>query len=288
MGRSTALGQEKRVRLPQGEVRYFERGSGEPVVFVHGLLVNAELWRSVVPGVAEAGFRCLAPDWPLGSHETPMAAGADLTPPGQAKLIADFLEQLDLREVTLVANDTGGALTQIVMASHPDRVARVVLTPSDCFEFFFPPMFRFLPPLARVPGAMLLLAAALRPRIARRLPMTFGLLAKRPIAPETMAAYLDPAWRSAGIRRDLRKFLVGVHRRHTMTAARGLRDFAKPVLLAWASEDRLFRISLAHRLADVLPRATVVEIRDSYTFVPEDQPAELVKHIIGFAGGVAD
>ena len=168
MGRSGALGQQNRIELPQGEVQYFERGAGKPVVFVHGLLVNAELWRSVLPGVAEAGFRCIAPDWPLGAHETPMAAGADLTPLGQASLIRDFLDALDLRDVTVVANDTGGALTQILMARHPDRVARVVLTPPDSFERFFPPMFRFLPALARVPGAMWLLAAALRPRITHR------------------------------------------------------------------------------------------------------------------------
>jgi pimeloyl-ACP methyl ester carboxylesterase len=284
----TALGQEKRVRLPQGEVRYFERGTGEPVVFVHGLLVNAELWRAVVPDVADAGFRCLAPDWPLGSHSTPMAPDADLTPPGQAKLIADFLEKLDLRNVTLVANDTGGALTQLVMASYPERIARVVLTPSDCFECFFPPMFAYLPKLARVPGAIRVLAASTRPRITHRLPFTFGLLSKRPIDHDVVASFLDPLSHSAEIRRDLRKFLVGVHKRHTLTAARGLRDFDKPVLLAWAPEDKLFKMSLAHRLADVLPRATIVEIHDSYTFVPEDQPAELVKHIVGFAGGVAD
>ena len=124
MGRSGALGQQNRIELPQRGVQYFERGAGKPVVFVHGLLVNAELWRSVLPGVAEAGFRCIAPDWPLGAHETPMAAGADLTPLGQASLIRDFLDALDLRDVTVVANDTGGALTQILMARHPGRARR--------------------------------------------------------------------------------------------------------------------------------------------------------------------
>src|SRR4051812_26392163 len=114
MNRSEALGEEHRVSLPQGELRYFEHGAGRPVVFVHGVLTNAELWRAVVPGVAEAGFRCLAPDWPLGAHELPMRPDADLSPPGQAELIAAFLEALDLRDVILVANDTGGALSQIL------------------------------------------------------------------------------------------------------------------------------------------------------------------------------
>jgi pimeloyl-ACP methyl ester carboxylesterase len=127
------MGDVHGVELAQGRIRYFELRSGRPVVFVHGLLVNAELWRAVLPGVAGAGFRCLAPDWPLGSHQRPMSADADLTPPGQAKLIADFLVALDLRDVTVVGNDTGGALTQILMAG-PERIAKVVLTPSDSFE----------------------------------------------------------------------------------------------------------------------------------------------------------
>src|SRR5436309_462564 len=127
MNRSEGLGSQHQVTLPHGEIRYFERGSGRPVVFVHGVLTNAELWRNVVPGVAEAGFRCIAPDWPLGSHEIPMRPDADLTPTGVADLIAAFLEALDLRDVILVANDTGGALTQIMLSRHPDRVARVIL-----------------------------------------------------------------------------------------------------------------------------------------------------------------
>jgi pimeloyl-ACP methyl ester carboxylesterase len=163
-----------------------------------------------------------------------------------------------------------------------------VLTPSDSFERFFPPMFRFLTVLARMPGSMWLLAAVLRLRFLHRLPLTFGRLAKRPIRRATMSNYLDPVWRDAGIRRDLRKFLRGVHPRHTQAAATALGGFTRPVLLAWAPEDRLFPISLAQRLAGVLPDARVVEIADSYTFLPEDRPAELVKHIVEFASVMAD
>lgn len=135
-------------------VTYTETGTRPAVVSVHGLLVNANLWRKVVPEVAKAGVRCIAPNWPLGAHQLPMAPDADLTPPGVAKLIADFLTELDLTDVTIVANDTGGALTQILMANHPERIGRVVLTPCDAFEDFFPPPFDKLPKLARLPGAM--------------------------------------------------------------------------------------------------------------------------------------
>jgi pimeloyl-ACP methyl ester carboxylesterase len=282
MARSEALGAFHEVDLPQGRIRYRERGDGPPVLFVHGLLVNADLWRAVVPAVAQAGFRCIAPDWPLGSHEVPVP-DADLSPPGVAALIAAFLDQLDLREVTIVANDTGGGITQILMAERPERVARVVLTPSDSLERFFPPVFAFLPRLACVPGSMWLLAQVLRARTLHRLPFTFGWVTKRPIGAETMESYMLPSRRDPAIRHDLGRFLRGVDNRHTLAAARSLPRFTGPVLLAWAEEDRLFPLELAHRLDALLPEATVVTIEDSYTFVPEDQPEVLARLVVHFA-----
>ncbi|MBE8521261.1 alpha/beta fold hydrolase [Amycolatopsis sp. H6(2020)] len=286
--RSASLGQEHRVRLPAGEVRYCERGTGAPVVFVHGVLTNAELWRKVVPDVAAAGFRCLAPDLPLGAHDLPMRADADLSPAGNADVIADFLDALDLRDVTLVANDTGGALTQILLSRRPERVGRVVLTPSDCFEYFFPPIFKALPPLARIPGSMAVLGQLLRIRALYPLPVLFGWVVKRPLPDAVAQAYLSPLRKSAGVRRDLRKLLREVHPRHTLAAAEKLRTFDRPVLLAWAPEDKLFPIRLAHRLAALLPDAKLVEVPDSYTFLSEDQPAVLARHVVAFAGAMAD
>ena len=269
----------REVELSGGRIRYHEQGDGPPVLFVHGLLVHSGLWRDVVPGVARAGFRCLAPDWPLGAHSIPVP-GADLSPPGVAAMIAEFCERLGLDGVTVVANDTGGALTQILMANHPERIGRVVLTPSDSFERFFPPMFAYLPTLARIPGAVDVLARLLRPRVLHGLPMTFGWLTRR--RPLDATPFLEPS-RDPAVRGDLRRFLLGVHRRHTLAAVAGLRRFEKPVLLAWAIEDRLFPISLAHRLAAVLPDATIVGIGDSSTFVPMDRPARLTELVIDFA-----
>src|SRR6187401_2800525 len=103
MSISSQLGDQKEVTLPQGTIRYRERGNGDPIVFVHGLLVNGDLWRKVVPELAK-DFRCITPDWPLGSHEVPMDRDADLTPPGLAKLIDEFLGELGLENVTLIGN----------------------------------------------------------------------------------------------------------------------------------------------------------------------------------------
>jgi pimeloyl-ACP methyl ester carboxylesterase len=286
--RSTSLGEERRVKLPQGEVRYHERGEGRTVVFVHGVLTNADLWRAVVPELADAGFRCLAPDWPLGAHDIPMRRDADLSPKGHANLIADFLAALDLRDVILVGNDTGGALTQLMLASRPERVDRVVLLPSDCFEYFFPPIFKPLPVLARVPGSMLPLAALLRVRALHRLPVLFGWVTKRTLPRQIAASYLWPLGRSAGVRRDLRKLLREVHPRHTLAAAEKLRGFDRPVLLLWGSEEKLFPIRLARRLAGVFPNARLVEVADTYTFVSEDRPEVVAAQVIDFAAVMAD
>jgi pimeloyl-ACP methyl ester carboxylesterase len=281
MARSETLGTVHEVTLTAGRIRYRERGQGPPVVFVHGLLVNADLWRGVVPAIAEAGYRCIAPDWPLGSHELGVP-DADLSPPGVAAILAAFLERLDLDDVIVVANDTGGAITQLLMAYHPERVGGVVLTPSDSLERFFPPVFAPLPKLARVPGSMWLLAQLLRVRPLQRLPFTFGWVAKRPIPRAIVDSYLLPSRRDRAVRQDLSRFLRGVHHRHTLAAARSLPQFSKPVLLAWAAEDRLFPLELAYRLAALLPRATVVTIPDSYTFVPEDQPDLLASLVVDF------
>ncbi len=274
----------REIALAAGTVRYFENGpaDGPVVVFVHGLLVNADLWRRVVPELAGAGLRTLAVDWPLGAHHLPMPR-ADFSPPGLADLIASFLADLDIADVTVVANDTGGALTQILMTRHPDWIGRVVLTPSDSFDRFFPPVFALLPKLARVPGGTWLIARALQLAVVQRSPLAFGLLAKRPMPKATLDSYVRPSRESRLIRRDLRSFLRQVHRRHTLAAASLLHHFTRPVLLAWATEDSLFPIDLAERLAAVLPAAVIHRVEDSFTFVPEDQPVALARLVADFA-----
>ena len=173
MSTSESLGTVNEVTLPQGTVRYRERGTGQPLVFVHGLLVNGDLWRKVVPELSK-DFRCITPDWPLGSHELPLRADADLSPPGVAKIVADFIAALDLEDVTLIGNDTGGAICQLVVAEHPDRIGRLVLTSCDALDVFPPAMVGYLPIAARVPGGIWLLTQSLRFRLCGARPSRTG------------------------------------------------------------------------------------------------------------------
>lgn len=281
MGISTSLGPIRHVDLPGGRLRYHDTGSGAPVVFVHGLLVNADLWRNVVPGLAAAGHRCLTPDWPYGAHSIPMPA-ADLSPTGVADLIAAFLRELDLSDVTLVANDTGGAITQILLSRDRSRIGRVVFTNCDAYDKFFPQPFTALPALSRVPGLLTAGLQVFRFRPAQRLPVGFGLVTKRPIPPEIADSYLLPSRRSTAIRADLRRFLRHIHPRHTLAAARSFPELDLPVLLAWAPEDTSFRIEFAQRLARDLHDATLRTIDDSLTFIAEDQPELLTEMIVEF------
>ncbi|MDE3069732.1 MAG: alpha/beta fold hydrolase [Acidobacteriota bacterium] len=271
------------IELAAGRLRYRENGQGSPILFIHGLLVNGTLWRQLAPALQER-HRCIVPDWPLGSHAIPMNEAADLSPRGVAALAAELIERLGLDEVTVVANDTGGVIAQLLAVHHPERIARLVLTPCDAFESFFPPLFKPLQLASRVPGGLEAMIWPLHIRPLRRLPPAFGWLSKRPVPDEIVDGWLAPYFSSAGIRRDTRRFIRAVDARDTLAAAEGLRLFDRPVLLAWASEDRVFPMAQAHRLAACLPDATVVAIDDSYCYVPEDQPQRLADLIEGFMG----
>ena len=268
---------------PAGRVRYWECGTGTPIVFVHGLLTNSLLWRKVVPELAER-HRCIVPDFPLGSHSEAMGADADLTPDGLVAVIVAVLDELGLERAVLVGNDTGGALSQLVAARHPERVAGLVLTNCDAYDNFPPRIFAPLMMSARVPGGLAVLSQLLRIRTLWRLPIAFGWLAKHPLHPGVVTAWLQPSRTDRGVRRDLATAIIGIDPRSTVEAARQLATFDRPVLLAWASEDRLFPIAHAHRLAEELPDATVEPVEDSYTFVSEDQPVVLAGLIASFVG----
>jgi pimeloyl-ACP methyl ester carboxylesterase len=269
-------------KLSQGIVRYRESGEGPPIVFLHGLLVDGRLWRKVTP-LLDDGFRCIVPDLPLGSHQQPMSMGADLSPPGLARIVADFLEALDLEDVVLVGNDTGGAISQITVANHPERIGRLVLTNCDAFENFLPPAFRPLQWGARVPPVLNGLLQGMRFTPVRRLPIAYGWLIKRDFAGAPTREWVEPFLSDREIRRDTVKVLRGIDPRYTLEAAEKLRGFDRPALLAWAVEDRFFKISYAEKLASTIRETKLERIEDSYTFVPEDQPAHLAELIARFA-----
>ncbi|MGN6815626.1 MAG: alpha/beta fold hydrolase [Solirubrobacterales bacterium] len=273
--------QRKEVQLSAGTIRYREAGEGRPVVFVHGYLVDSRLWEGVVDRLSDR-CRCLAPDWPLGAQQVAMNPDADLSPPGIARLIADFLEKLDLEDVTIVGNDSGGAMSQVLVTTYPQRISRLVLTNCDTHENFPPGIFKAMPPLAKLPGGMRALSAPFRiGAVGRR---AFAPFARTKIPAELIASWLQPATADAGIMRDLKKVTAGMNKRYTLEAAAKLHNSDLPIRLLWAPGDKYFPISYAERLAGEAGNAGIVQIPDAKTFVPLDQPQRVADEIAAFVG----
>ncbi len=211
-----------RIELSQGTIHYRDEGAGPPIVLIHGLLVNGRVWERLVP-LLSASSRVIVPDLPLGSHPEPMKPSADLSPTGLAALIAELMERLDLRDVTLVGNDTGGALCQLTVTGHDERIGSLVLTNCDAFEHFPPAPFDTLVKVMRtVPGAVAMLAAGGRLPAVRRRAMSLAPLTVDPVPDELLESWVSPL-RNRGIRRDLLKVLRGLSPALTLQAARSCR-----------------------------------------------------------------
>jgi pimeloyl-ACP methyl ester carboxylesterase len=277
--------ERRRVDLEAGTIQYRVAGPehGRPVVFVHGFLVDDSVWADVPERLGERGFRALAPTWPLAAHTVAMKPDADLSPRGVAKVVLDFLARLDLHDVVLVGNDTGGAVSQFVIDEDPTRISQLVLTNCDAFDTFPPFPFNLLFRLFRHPGPARLVLQTMRPAAVRNGLLGFGPLVRRPLTAEDTAGWIRPYVTDAGVRHDTTSLLRGWRPEDLVDVATRLHQFEKPVLIAWAPSDRFFKIALGRRLASVFPAARLVEVPNAGTFIPLDQPGRLADEIADFA-----
>ncbi|GAA3364424.1 alpha/beta hydrolase [Streptomyces antimycoticus] len=276
------------VELSAGTVEYEDTGGEGPVaVLLHGVAMNGSLWRDVVAALGP-DIRCVVPTLPLGGHRRAMRPDADLSVLGVARLVAEFLERLDLTDVTLAMNDWGGAQA-LIADGRAQRIGRLVITSCEAFENFPPGLpGRNLVMAAKLPGGLNVAFKLLKMEPLRRLPITWGWMTKRPVDRKVMDAWFQPLWTSPEIRRDLRKYVLGVPPVDELLRwADALRTFDRPALVAWASEDRVMPPEHGLRLAGLLPHGSLVEIPDSYTLIPEDQPEPLADLIRAFVLGGA-
>ncbi|MGW7696354.1 alpha/beta fold hydrolase [Streptomyces asiaticus] len=274
------------VELSAGSIEYEDTGGEGPVaVLLHGVAMDGSLWREVVAALAP-DIRCVVPTLPLGGHRRAMRPDADLSVLGVARLVAEFLDRLGLTDVTLAMNDWGGA--QALIADGRDqRIGRLVITSCEAFENYPPGLpGKNLRLAAKLPGGLNAAFKLLKLAPLRRLPITWGWMTKRPVDREVMDAWFQPLWTSPEVRRDLRKYVLGVPPVNELLHwADALRTFDRPALVAWASEDRVMPPEHGLRLASLLPRGSLVEIPDSYTLIPQDQPAPLADLIRAFVLG---
>src|SRR5947209_5805376 len=270
------------VELPGGTLNYRvagPEGAPNPVVFAHGFLVNGELWAGVADALAVQGVRSYAPDLPLGSHTTALNPGADQTPRGIARMMISFLEALELDDVTLVGNDSGGAISQFLIDTDPTRIGRLVLTNCDAFDKFPPPPFDQLFKVGRSTARLKALLVPMRTTVLRHSPLGFGMLVNHPLDPALSRRWVEPCLTDAGVLRDTVAFLKGVDKHDLLDVSTRLQHFTKPVLLLWGDADRFFKLDFARRLARTFPHALLVEISGGRTFHPLDDPHRVAEEI---------
>jgi pimeloyl-ACP methyl ester carboxylesterase len=275
------------IELSAGTIDYQDTGGtatrtngGPVVVLLHGLMMDASLWDGVIAELSFA-YRCVAPTLPFGAHRHAMHADADLSLPGIARLVAEFLDRLDLADVTLVGNDTGGALVQLLAGDGAARVGRVVLASCDAFDNFPPGLTgKTLVLTGKLsPGMFGVFMQQMRLRMIRRLPLAFGWLTKRGDA--VTARWMKPVLTQPEIRRDTVRMLrtAMADRKLMLAAAEDLPGFGGPALVVWAREDRVMPPEHGRRLAGLFPDGRLVEIDDSYTLIPLDQPTRFAQVI---------
>lgn len=271
------------VELPAGPIAYDDTGGDGPVlVFGHGLLMDGRQWRKVIPLLD--GYRCITPTLPLGAHTTPMHADADLTEVGVAVILADFLDALDLEDVTVVLNDWGGGQF-IVSEGRDGRVGRLVLASCEAFDNYPPKPARPAALLCRFPGGGWVLSRMLGTKFFRHSTLAYGSLAKTYICDDLFDDWFRPATENAAIRRDLVKFATSAPpRRELLELQRKVGTFPRPVLVVWARDDRMMPLEHADRLVALFPDAIKMVVDDSWTLIPEDQPAAMAAALREFVG----
>ncbi|MFD6270195.1 alpha/beta fold hydrolase [Nocardia asteroides] len=270
------------VELPAGRVHYHERGDGPPVVLLHGLLMNHTVWDSVLD-LLPAGFRYVLPDLPLGAHPEPLRPGTDLSLRGLNQLIADFLAALDLRDVTLVHSDWGGGLF-LTAYGLDERVGRLIVFPSEAFDNFPPGLPGKTAVLASVlPGGVTLALRQLRVRWLRANPLLFGWMAKFPIPDDLVHGWTEPGLRDPGVRADVLAYMrAGFDKRALVADTEALREFPGEALILWSSAGKVMPRAHGRRLAELIPRARLVEIDDAYVLSMLDQPAAVAAAVTEF------
>ncbi|BBX17064.1 alpha/beta hydrolase [Mycolicibacterium duvalii] len=271
---------DRQIRVDGLDIAYVDTGSGPVVLFVHGVYVTGALWNDTVRELGD-GFRCVVPTWPLGAHSTE-TGGADLGAEAAARRIVHFMEALDLADVTVVANDTGGGLVLAALgdtALDTSRIGRLVFTNCDSYEHFPPGSFAQIVKLCRasstVGGGVLRL-------LATGPGQSFFLKAvcKHPPTADRQREIFGAFATSGAARRDAVAVTASLDPALTLRASGAIEAFDKPVTLVWGTDDKLFPLDHARRLRDAFPHSELIEIDGSSTFVMLDAPKRLAAAIL--------
>lgn len=265
--------QRKTVATPSGRISYVEQGSGPVALFVHGVLLNGYLWRHQLAALAEMR-RCIAVDLLAHGH-TETANTQDVSMTANAHMLAQFLDALDIDQVDLVGNDSGGGICQIFAALYPQRIRSLTLTNCDTHDNWPPEAFKPFVAMVAAGGLPGTLQAMLDDKAVYRSPQALGPAYERPeaVADATIEAYLRPFLATPQRTRELERFVNAFDHRHTLAIEDKLRQLQAPTLIAWGTDDIYFGVEWSHWLAQAIPGTTRrVEFDGARIFFPEERP----------------
>ena len=258
------------VRTRSGPASYIDTGGpGRAVLFVHGVGTSSYLWRNVIDQL-DGQRRCVAVDLPLHG-QTPAAADQDFSLPGLAGFVGDCCDALELTDVDLVANDTGGAIAQVFAAGNPERLHTLTLTNCEAHDN--------VPPKALLPAVLLARMGLLAPLARRFTPKPRGRMSGyQNVAnlPEDITrAQMDSLLGSPESARQFQRLLTSLRARDLLAIEPALSRLQVPTLIVWGTDDIFFHRKWAYWLRDTIPGATdVVEIDGGRLFFPDERATE--------------
>jgi len=263
------------VETASGRVSYTEQGTGPVALFVHGVLLNGHLWRHQLAGLSDIR-RCIAVDL-LAHGDTDIAPDQDVSVTANAKMLAEFLDALEIDRVDLVGNDSGGGIAQILAASHPERVRSLTLTDCDTHDNWPPEAFKPFLTMAAGGGLRATLEAMLSDKRIYRSPQALGPAYEHPerVSDDSIESYLRPLVRTEQRTRDLQRFLAAFDNRHTVAIEGRLKSLKTPTLIVWGTDDVYFDVKWSRWLADTIPGTRRrVEFEGARIFFPEERSAD--------------
>jgi len=277
-GKSSAI--QRSVQTASGRISYREQGTGPVALFVHGVLLNGYLWRHQLADLSDIR-RCIAVDL-LAHGDTEIAPDQDVSVTANAKMLREFLETLNIDQVDLVGNDSGGGIAQIFAALYPERVRSLTLTDCDTHDNWPPEAFKPFLAMAAAGGLRGTLGAMLSDKSVYRSPQALGPAYEHPeqLSDDSIEKYLRPLVRNEQRTRDLQRFLAAFDNKHTLAIEAQLKTLKAPTLIVWGTDDVYFDVKWSHWLVDNIPGTRRrVELKGARIFFPEERWEEFDKEL---------
>src|SRR5262245_25537837 len=260
------------IETASGRISYIEQGTGPVALFVHGVLLNGHLWRHQLAELSDVR-RCIAVDL-LAHGDTEITPDQDVSVTANARMLKEFLDALNIDQVDLVGNDSGGGIAQIFSALYPERVRSLTLTDCDTHDNWPPEAFKPFLAMAANGGLRGTLEAMLADKSIYRSPQALGPAYEHPkkLSDDSIEKYLRPLVKTEQRTRDLQRFLAAFDNQHTLAIEAQLRKLKTPTLIVWGTDDVYFDVKWSNWLADNIPGTRRrVELQGARIFFPEER-----------------